>query len=194
MELNSEDDAEPSVKDAQNPKPDIPLVEPVFQIQDIPEPEVDIPEPATTLAEHDPNPSNQGEISLNPFFGENLTLHLLSLIYVDDIIFGLTSPELCAKFSKLMQEQFEMSMMGELTFFLILQIKHLDTGNHADYAGGKLNRKSTSGFCQFLGDRLISWFSKKHTSTSTPTSEAEYLAAGSCYSQILWMQQQLEDY
>ena len=31
----------------------------------------------------------------------------------------------------------------------------------ADYAGCKIDRKSTSGTCQFLGDRLVSWFSKK---------------------------------
>ncbi|XP_073294570.1 secreted RxLR effector protein 161-like [Primulina huaijiensis] len=64
----------------------------------------------------------------------------------------------------------------------------------ADYAGCKLDRKSTSGFCQFFGDRLISWFSKKQTSIATSTAEVEYLAAGSCCSQILWMQQLLKDY
>ncbi|XP_073119945.1 uncharacterized protein [Henckelia pumila] len=51
--------------------------------------------------------------------------------------------------------------------------------SNADYAGCKLDRKSTSGSCQFLGDRLISWFSKKQTSIATSTTEAEYLAAGS---------------
>ncbi|XP_073030777.1 secreted RxLR effector protein 161-like [Primulina eburnea] len=64
----------------------------------------------------------------------------------------------------------------------------------ADYAGCKLDRKSTSGSCQFLGDRLISWFSKKQTSIATSTTEAEYLAAGSCCAQLLWIQQQLKDY
>ncbi|KZV29782.1 hypothetical protein F511_33524 [Dorcoceras hygrometricum] len=64
----------------------------------------------------------------------------------------------------------------------------------ADYAGCKIDRRSTSGTCQFLGDRLISWFSKKQTSIATSTAEAEYLAVGSCCSQILWIQQQLRDY
>ncbi|XP_073137034.1 secreted RxLR effector protein 161-like [Henckelia pumila] len=64
----------------------------------------------------------------------------------------------------------------------------------ADYAGCKIDRKSTSGSCQFLGDRLISWFSKKQASIATSTAEAEYLAAGSCCAQILWIQQQLRDY
>ncbi|XP_075515374.1 secreted RxLR effector protein 161-like [Primulina tabacum] len=61
----------------------------------------------------------------------------------------------------------------------------------ADYAGCEIDRKSTSGSYQFLGDRLISWFSKKHTSITTSTTEAEYDAAGSCCAQMLWMQQQL---
>ncbi|XP_073119767.1 secreted RxLR effector protein 161-like [Henckelia pumila] len=64
----------------------------------------------------------------------------------------------------------------------------------ADYAGCKLDRKSTSRSCQLLGDRLISWFSKKKTSIATSTTEAEYLAAGSCCAQLLWIQQQLRDY
>ena len=48
---------------------------------------------------------------------------LIVQIYVDDIIFGATNHCLCEKFSKLMQGEFEMSMMGELKFFLGLQIK-----------------------------------------------------------------------
>ncbi|XP_073139077.1 secreted RxLR effector protein 161-like [Henckelia pumila] len=64
----------------------------------------------------------------------------------------------------------------------------------ADYAEYKMDRKSTSGSCQFLGDRLISWFRKKQTSIATSTTEAEYLAARSCCAQLLWMQQQLRDY
>nr|KYP59424.1 Retrovirus-related Pol polyprotein from transposon TNT 1-94 [Cajanus cajan] len=43
-------------------------------------------------------------------------------IYVDDIIFGATNENLCQEFSKLMQDEFEISMMGELKFFLGLQI------------------------------------------------------------------------
>ncbi|KAK6160684.1 hypothetical protein DH2020_004065 [Rehmannia glutinosa] len=53
---------------------------------------------------------------------------LLVQIYVDDIIFGSTNKELCDKFSNLMQSKFEMSMMGELTFFLGLQVKQLKDG------------------------------------------------------------------
>ncbi|KAK6145186.1 hypothetical protein DH2020_022006 [Rehmannia glutinosa] len=56
------------------------------------------------------------------------SISLLVQIYVDDIIFGSTNKELCDKFSNLMQSKFEMSMMGELTFFLGLQVKQLKDG------------------------------------------------------------------
>ena len=53
---------------------------------------------------------------------------LVIQIYVDDIIFGATNEKLCEEFSKTMQREFEMSMMGELTFFLGLQIKQRKDG------------------------------------------------------------------
>ncbi|KAK6160850.1 hypothetical protein DH2020_004231 [Rehmannia glutinosa] len=62
------------------------------------------------------------------------------------------------------------------------------------YAGCRVDRKSTSGTCQMLGNRLVSWFSKKQNSIATSTAEAEYIVAGSCCAQVLWMRQQLRDY
>ena len=53
---------------------------------------------------------------------------LLVQIYVDDIIFGSTNDKLCQKFSKLMQSRYQMSMMGELSYFLGLQVKQTDDG------------------------------------------------------------------
>nr|GEX18395.1 uncharacterized mitochondrial protein AtMg00810-like [Tanacetum cinerariifolium] len=53
---------------------------------------------------------------------------LLVQVYVDDIIFGSTSKELCNAFEKLMHEKFQMSSMGELTFFLGLQVKQKNDG------------------------------------------------------------------
>ena len=47
---------------------------------------------------------------------------LMVQIYVDDIIFGSANPSLCKEFSKLMQAEFEMSLMGKLKFFLGIQI------------------------------------------------------------------------
>ena len=61
----------------------------------------------------------------------------------------------------------------------------------ADYASSKTDRKSTSGTCQFLSHMLVSWSSKKQTSVALSTAEAEYVAAGSCCAQILWIKQQL---
>ncbi|KAJ9541927.1 hypothetical protein OSB04_028433 [Centaurea solstitialis] len=232
---------------------------------------------------------------------------MLVQIYVDDIIFGSTCPNFCEKFSKLMMTRYEMSMMGELNFFLGLQVKQLSAGifinqakyikdilkkynlenakimktpmspscaldsdpdgtvvdvttyrgmigslmyltasrpdimfstclcaryqskpkvshlkavkrifrylkgtinlglwypkgsgyeltgyTDADHGGCKLDRKSTSGHIQFLGDKLVSWASKKQNCVSLSTAEAEYVAAASCCSQIIWMRTSYE--
>ncbi|GKC56818.1 putative ribonuclease H-like domain-containing protein [Tanacetum coccineum] len=164
---------------------------------------------------------------------------LLVQIYVDDIIFGSTKKELCDEFEKLMKDKFQMSSMGELTFFLGLQVvlekPLVQDGDAADfdehlyrsmigslmyltasrpdiiylkgkpslglwyskdsplelvaytdsnYAGATQDRRSTTGGCQFLGNRLISWECKKQTIVATSTTEAEYMAAASCYGQI----------
>ncbi|PNX93845.1 gag-protease polyprotein, partial [Trifolium pratense] len=53
------------------------------------------------------------------------------------------------------------------------------------------DRKSTSGACFFLGNNLISWFSKKQNCVSLSTAEAEYIAAGSSCSQLIWMKKML---
>ncbi|GJU60574.1 hypothetical protein Tco_1238340 [Tanacetum coccineum] len=64
----------------------------------------------------------------------------------------------------------------------------------SDYAGATQDRKSTTGGCQILGNRLISWQCKKQTMAATSTTKAEYVAATSCYGQVLWIQNQLLDY
>nr|GEV40488.1 hypothetical protein [Tanacetum cinerariifolium] len=78
-------------------------------------------------------------------------------IYVDDIIFALTDPKDCDRFSKEMSSKFQMSMMGQMSFF------------------------------------LVRWTSKKQTSTSISSTEAEYIAMSGCYAQILWMREQVEN-
>ncbi|KAJ9539102.1 hypothetical protein OSB04_031835 [Centaurea solstitialis] len=234
---------------------------------------------------------------------------LLVQIYVDDIIFGSTNPKLCEKFELLMKSEYKMSMMGELTFFLGLQIKQSEKGifinqgkyvhemlkksdltsctpmktpmapplsldkdskgkpvdvtlyrgmigsllyltasrpdimystclcaryqaepkeshltavkrifrylkgtlnmglwyskdsgfdltaySDSDFAGCKIDRKSTTGGCHLLGGKLVSWTSKKQNSVSTSTAEAEHVAAGICCAQVLWLRNQLQDY
>jgi hypothetical protein len=64
----------------------------------------------------------------------------------------------------------------------------------SDYAGCKIDRKSTSGGCHLLGSSLVSWTSKKQNSVALSTAEAEYIAAGACCTQILYMKQTLLDY
>ncbi|GJW15196.1 hypothetical protein Tco_0019329 [Tanacetum coccineum] len=105
---------------------------------------------------------------------------LLVQVYVDDIIFGSTKEELCFAFEKLMIEKFQDELMGELTFLLALQSEAED-----DYAGASLDRKSTTGGCQFLGCRLISWQCKKQTMVANSTTEAEYVAASSYGKKII---------
>ncbi|WVZ84764.1 hypothetical protein U9M48_031754, partial [Paspalum notatum var. saurae] len=57
----------------------------------------------------------------------------------------------------------------------------------ADHAGCRIDRMSTSGTCQLLGTSLVSWSSRKQASVSLTTTEAEYIAAASYCSQLLWM-------
>ncbi|GJZ09067.1 putative ribonuclease H-like domain-containing protein [Tanacetum coccineum] len=64
----------------------------------------------------------------------------------------------------------------------------------SDYGGANLDRKSTTGGCQFLGHRLISWQCKKQIIVATSTTEAEYIAAANCCGQVLWIQNQMLDY
>ncbi|GJT68464.1 putative ribonuclease H-like domain-containing protein [Tanacetum coccineum] len=191
---------------------------------------------------------------------------ILVQVYVDDIIFGSTKRSWCDEFEALMKSRFQMSSMGELTFFLGLQVKQKEDGifisqdkyvaeilKKFDFASVKtastpietqkplvkdeeasdvdvhlyrsmigslmyltasrpdimfavcacssdicwktnLDRKSTTGGCQFLGRRLISWQCKKQTIVATSTTEAEYVAAANCCGQVLWIQNQMLDY
>ncbi|GKC25186.1 putative ribonuclease H-like domain-containing protein [Tanacetum coccineum] len=234
---------------------------------------------------------------------------MLVQVYVDDIIFGSTTQSMCTEFEDCMHKRFQMSSMGELTFFLGLQVKQQPDGifisqdkyvadilkkfdfcsiktattpivsnkplvkdedgvdvdvhvyrsmigslmyltasrpdimfavcacarfqvtpkaSHlnavkrifrylkhqpklglwypkdspfeleafldSDYGGASLDRKSTTGGCQFLGRRLISWQCKKQTIVANSTTEAEYVTAANCYGQVLWIHNQMMDY
>ncbi|GJX93574.1 putative ribonuclease H-like domain-containing protein [Tanacetum coccineum] len=234
---------------------------------------------------------------------------LLVQVYVHDTIFGSTKKSLSTKFEKLMHKRFQMSSMGELTFFLGLQVEQRKDGiflsqdkyvydilkkfgfttmktastpmethkslssnaaepdvdvhlyrsmidtlmyltssrpdimfvvcacsrfqvtpkvshmhvvkmifrylkgkptlglwypkdspmdliaySDSNYAGASIDRKSTTGGCQFLGSRLISWQCKKQTIVANSTTEAECIAASHCCGQVLWLQSQLLDY
>ncbi|GKB75227.1 retrotransposon protein, putative, ty1-copia subclass [Tanacetum coccineum] len=64
----------------------------------------------------------------------------------------------------------------------------------ADHAGCQDTRRSTSGCMQLLGDRLVSWSSKRQKSTVISSTKAEYIALSGCCAQVLWMRSQLTDY
>ncbi|WJX64416.1 hypothetical protein P8452_49197 [Trifolium repens] len=243
------------------------------------------------------------------FVKEEKGKFIIAQIYVDDIVFGGMSNTMVQHFVKQMQSEFEMSLVGELTYFLGLQIKQMedtifisqskyarnivkkfgmDNATHkrtpapthlkltkdekgvsvdqslyrsmigsllyltasrpdityvvgvcaryqadpkvshltqvkrilkyvngtsdygimyshcensilygycdADWAGSAEDRKNTSGGCFFLGTNLISWFSKKQNCVALSTAEAEYIAAGSSCSQLVWMKQMLKEY
>jgi hypothetical protein len=255
------------------------------------------------------NDFERGVIDKTLFIKKKKQDTLLVQIYVDDIIFGSTNDLMCKDFEDLMHKSFKMSSMGELTFFLGLQVKQKKEGifisqskyvkdilekyglsdtktastpmethkqitadlegedvdvhhyrsmigslmyltasrpdimfpvcvcarfqvnpkqshllavkrifrylkgqprlglwypyessfdliaySDSDLGGANMDRKSTSGGCQFLGSRLVSWQCKKQTTVSLSTTEAEYIAAASCCSQVLWIQNQMLDY
>ncbi|GJT49290.1 putative ribonuclease H-like domain-containing protein [Tanacetum coccineum] len=251
----------------------------------------------------------RGTIDKTLFLKKHKRDIILVQVYVDDIIFGSTKKAWCDEFEALMKGEFEMSAMGELTFFLGLQVQQrpdgifisqdkyvqeilkkfdlecvrtattpyeapkpksknepdspvnvhlyrsmigslmyltasrpdimfavsacsrnqvtpttsnleavkkifkylkgqprlglwyprespfvLEAYSDSDYAGANKDRKSTTGGCQFLGRRLISWQCKKQTIVATSSTEAEYVAAANCCGQVLWIQNQLLDY
>ncbi|GJU83329.1 retrovirus-related pol polyprotein from transposon TNT 1-94 [Tanacetum coccineum] len=70
----------------------------------------------------------KGSIDTTRFIKKNGKHIMLIQIYVDDIIFGSTNPKYCTKFSELMVKRFEMSMMGEMKFFLGLQVNQFSNG------------------------------------------------------------------
>ena len=250
-----------------------------------------------------------GKVDTTLFIKRNKTDILVVQIYVDDIIFGSTNKNLCDDFANIINSEFEMSHMGELNYFLGLQIKQLNDGifiyqekyckdlitrfgmnntvskptpmstsvhlekdenskdveqklyrgmigsllyltasrpdiimsvcmcarfqanpkeshlravkrilryltntkdyglfypkgcpfelvsySDADFGGSRTDRKSTSGTCHFLGQSLVSWFSKKQNCVSLSTCEAEYISAALACTQVIYMQQTLQDF
>nr|GEZ85362.1 putative ribonuclease H-like domain-containing protein [Tanacetum cinerariifolium] len=74
------------------------------------------------------NGFQRGKIDQTLFIKRQKGNILLVQVYVDDVIFGSTSKELCKAFEKLMKNKFKMSSMGKLTFFLGLQVKQKEDG------------------------------------------------------------------
>ncbi|GJV63925.1 retrovirus-related pol polyprotein from transposon TNT 1-94 [Tanacetum coccineum] len=86
------------------------------------------------------------------------------------------------------------------SMLLCTYIKHANSKapqgafSDADHAGCLDTRKSTSGGIQFLGDKLVSWMSKKQNCTAMSSAEAEYVALSASCAQVMWMRTQLQDY
>ncbi|GJY70183.1 putative ribonuclease H-like domain-containing protein [Tanacetum coccineum] len=224
-----------------------------------------------------------GKIDKTLFIKRDKDDILLVQVYVDDIIFGSTKKSLCTEFEKMTHKKFQMSSMGELTFFLGLQVKQKEDGifisqdkyvtkilkkfgfsdvktantpmethkpllkdadskdvdehlyrsmirslmyltssrpdimfavcqpklglwypkdspfdlvafTNSENVEASLDRKSTTGDCQFLRCRLISWQCKKQTVVANSTTEAEYIAASNVCGQVLWIQNQMLEY
>nr|GEX97874.1 retrovirus-related Pol polyprotein from transposon TNT 1-94 [Tanacetum cinerariifolium] len=64
----------------------------------------------------------------------------------------------------------------------------------ADYTGCKDTFKSTFGGAHFLGEKLVSWSSKKQDCTAMSSAKAEYVYLSTCCAQVIWMRTQLTDY
>nr|GFA90235.1 retrovirus-related Pol polyprotein from transposon TNT 1-94 [Tanacetum cinerariifolium] len=107
---------------------------------------------------------------------------LLVQIYVDDIIFGSTNPNLSKRFGKLMHSKFEMCMMGELKFFLGIQIYQSSRGifiNQAKYAQEILKKHGMTS-C----DSISTPMATKHLDADlrgTPADQTKYRSKGEVY-------------
>nr|GFA12130.1 retrovirus-related Pol polyprotein from transposon TNT 1-94 [Tanacetum cinerariifolium] len=100
---------------------------------------------------------------------------LLVQIYVDDIIFGFTNPKLSKQFEKLMHNKFEMSMMGELKFFLGIQIHQSPRGifiNQAKYAQRILIKHGMTS-CDSIGTPMATKHLDAYLS-GTPIDQTKY--------------------
>ncbi|GJZ42019.1 hypothetical protein Tco_0588905 [Tanacetum coccineum] len=134
----------------------------------------------------------------------------LGLVYVDDSSYGVYKEVLCVL--KFREDDPKKHCKGEgvdnvdvhLYRSMIRSLMYVTASRPditfavyacaSDYAGASLDRKSTTGGCQFLGKRLISWQCKKQTIVANSTTEAEYVAAANCYGHVLWIQNQMLDY
>ncbi|GJV03819.1 putative ribonuclease H-like domain-containing protein [Tanacetum coccineum] len=148
------------------------------------------------------NGFRRGTIDKTLFIGKDKDDILLVQVYVDDIIFGSTKRKMMESALLKDEEAADVDvylyklMIGSLMYLTAsrLDIMFAVCACASDYAGASLDRKYTTGGCQFLRRRLISWQCKKQTIVANSTTEAEYVDAANCYGHVLWIQNQLLDY
>nr|GEV60594.1 hypothetical protein [Tanacetum cinerariifolium] len=136
---------------------------------------------------------------------------MLVQVYGDDIIFGSIKKSWCDEFEELMKNRFQMSSMGELTFFLRLQTAStpfetqnplvkdkeaadVDVHLYRFMIGSLMYLTASRPDIMFteIHNRRLSWQCKKQTIVATSTIEAEYVAAAHCCGQVLWNNQLLD--
>nr|GEX60469.1 retrovirus-related Pol polyprotein from transposon TNT 1-94 [Tanacetum cinerariifolium] len=145
---------------------------------------------------------SKGSVDPTLFIRRDDKYLLLVQIYVDDIIFASSKPELCDLFAKIMCLKFKISMMVDTPVVEKSKLnedkegKAVDPSHYcdADHAGCQDTHCSTSGSMQFLGDRLVSWSLKRKKSAAISSMEAEYITLSGCCTQVLWIRSQLTDY
>nr|GEV10992.1 hypothetical protein [Tanacetum cinerariifolium] len=145
------------------------------------------------------NGFQRGTINQTLFIQKHKGDFLLVQVYVDDIIFGSSNPKLCKEFKALMHDKFQMSVMGELTFFLGLQVLQKKDGiflSQEKYVGDILKKFEYSDVrsANTPMDKENPWGKIDLTIVATSTTEAEYVAAASGCGQVIWIQNQMLDY
>ncbi|GJZ22342.1 putative ribonuclease H-like domain-containing protein [Tanacetum coccineum] len=137
------------------------------------------------------NGFRRGTIDKTLFIKKNKSDIMLVQVYVDDIKFGSTKKSISTTSIKsnkpLVKDEDSVEYPRDSPF-------ELEAFLDSDYAGASLDRKSTTGGCQFLSRRLISWQCKKQTIMANSTTKAEYVAAAHFCGQVLWIQNQMMDY